>query len=223
MSHPSVPESVAMPGKVARLCGGAENAVGLAFDKDRILLSKVEEWIRKVAATDHSADRTTSYVPDHLPIEALLRRAPRPRVERWLTEAEIALMRRLDASSRPVPLIALRTEWGPNWDLKAQVVFDLIADGIILTSMMPGPRQLEEFAVESFFKTSARLMKDLETECGPLDKDFARELETMTREVTGGSSGAGRASTASRPPQKLAAGEASQPIVLPFSGRTKPS
>ncbi len=226
MTHPSVPQSVTMTSKVARLCGGAENSVGLAFDKDWSVLSKFEQWIRSVAANDHNADRTLSQAPDHLPMEALLRRAPRPRADRWLTEAEITLMRRLDSSSRPVPLIALRTEWGAQWERKSQVVFDLIADGIILCSMVPGPRPLEEFAVERFFKTSNRLMKDLEGECGPLNRDFARELETMTREVIGTSPGSphDRSSIASRGLKVPDANEETRrPIVPPYSGRTKPS
>jgi hypothetical protein len=156
-----------------------------------------------------------------------LRRAPRPRTERQLSQGEMALIQRLAASSRPVPLIDLRREWGMEWERKAQVVFDLIADGVILCTMMqmpPSAAEVEEFAVERFFKTSAKLMKDLEGECGPLDKDFARELETMTQEVVG-------AKSQSRPKQaspigsrvlkKQDAEKTRQPIVLPYSTRTK--
>ena len=215
MTHPSMPESVAVNSNVVRICGGAENSFSLAFDKQWRGLSKFEEWIRKLARNNPTAQRTISQTPDRLPIEATLRRAPRHRIERVLTQGEIELMRRLDTSGRPVALIDLRTKWGAEWERKAQVMFDLIADGIILCSMLQptttSSTTAEEFAVESFFETSTKLMNDLESECGPLDKNFARALETMVQEVVG----TGRSASQTN--------EERQPIVLPYSGGTKPS
>jgi len=229
MTHPAIAESVAMVTRVVRLCGGAENSFVLAFDRPSPGHSKFEEWIRRLAAKDPNAQRTISWTPDQLPLEAQLRRAPRPRTERQLSQGEMALVQRLAASSRPLPLIDLRREWGAEWERKAKVVFDLIADGIILCSMMqmpPSASEVEAFSVERFFKTSAKLMKDLEGECGPLDKDFARELEAMTQEVTGRTgSGSQPLGSSLRSPvlKKRPANEERQPIVLPYSGRTKPS
>lgn len=196
ITHPSIPEPVAMIGKVARLYGGADNAVGLVFDKEWRGTGKFEEWIRKVIACNPHAERTISQMPDHLPIEARLRRAPRPQIDRLLSNGEIALMQRLDRNGRTVSLMELRTEWGDDWERRAQVVFDLIADGIVVCSL-PAQRGTSsatsgEFAVDSFFKTSTKLMKDLESEYGPIDKDFARELEMITQEVIGTGSIAGQ-------------------------------
>ncbi|SRR6266849_1065880 len=215
MTHPSMPESVAVNSNVVRVCGGEENSFSLAFDKQRRGLSKFEEWIRKLARNNPTAQRTISQAPDRLPIEATLHRAPRHRIERLLTQAEIELMRRLDTSGRPVALIDLLTKWGAEWERKAQLVFDLIADGIILCSMLQpttaSTTTVEELAVESFYETSATLMNDLESECGPLDKNFARALETMAHEV------GGMRRSASQTNEKR------QPIVLPYSGGPKPS
>jgi hypothetical protein len=211
MTHPSMPESVAVNSNVVRICGGAENSFSLAFDKQWRGLSKFDEWIRKLAGHNPTAQRTISETLDRLPIEATLRRAPRHRIERVLTQGEIELMRRLDTSGRPVALIDLQTKWGAEWERKAQVVFDLIADGIILCSMPQPTTTVGELAVESFYETGAKLMNDLESECGPLDKNFARALETMTQEVVE----TGRSASQTN--------EERQPIVLPYSGRTEPS
>src|SRR6266852_192894 len=208
MMHPSMPESVTVNSNVVRICS-VENSFSLAFDKE-CGLSKFEEWIRKLARNNPTAQRTISQAPDRLPIEATLRRAPQHRIERLLTQAETELMRRPDTSGRPVALIDLLTKWGAEWERKAQLVFDLIADGIILCSMLQpttaSTTTVEELAVESFYETSATLMNDLESECGPLDKNFARALETMAHEVGGTKRSAGLTN------------EKRQPIVLPYSG-----
>ncbi len=187
IAHSSMPEPVAVVGKVAQLYGGADNAVGLVFDRGWRDIAKFEEWMRKVIASNPIAERMISQMPDHLPIEARLLRAPRRQVERPLSPGEIALMQKLDRCARPVPLMELRTEWGQDWERKAQAAFDLIAEGIILCSMPSQPTTssstVQEFAVDGFF--SSQLIKDLQSEYGPLDKGFARELETITQEVNG--------------------------------------
>lgn len=215
MTHPSVPDEGTMIAKVARLDGGAENAISLVFDKHWRGNSKFENWICKVMAKDADAARTISHTLDHLPMEARLRRAAQPQIERRFSPGEMVLLQRLDKSLRPVPLVDLRAEWGPEWERKAQVVFDLIADGIVLCSLKPeAPTPaptIEEFAVQSFFKTSTKLMKDLESEYGPLDRTFARELETLTQEVIQ------KASSDRVLKQK----KADAPILPHVSGRTK--
>ncbi len=139
MTHPSIPEPVAMVGTVVRLCGDTENAVGMVFAKQWSGMSKFEEWIRKVIANDPNAARIVSQTPDYLPLQAQLHRAPQPLIERLLLPGELALMQRLDRSTLPVPLLDLRTEWGDGWEQRAQVVFGLIAEGIILCSMPEQP------------------------------------------------------------------------------------
>jgi hypothetical protein len=47
----------------------------------------------------------------------------------------MALMQKLARSARPVSLGELKTDWGEEWERKARVVFDLIADGIIRCSL----------------------------------------------------------------------------------------
>lgn len=137
MTHPSIPEPVAVIGTVVRICAGPENAVGLVFAKQWSRASKFEEWIRRVIANDPNATRTVSQTPDYLPLEARLHRAPQPVIERLLSAGELALMQTLDRSKLPMPLIDLQSEWGDGWEQRAQVVFDLIADGIVLCSMPP--------------------------------------------------------------------------------------
>ncbi|HME91466.1 MAG TPA: PilZ domain-containing protein [Myxococcaceae bacterium] len=194
ITHPSTPEPVAMIGKVARLYGGADNAVGMVFDKEWRGTDKFEQWIRKVIARNPNAERTISQMPDRLPIEARLRRAPHPHLDRQLSNGEIELMQRLDKSARAVSLMELRTEWGDDWERRAQVVFELIADRILLcaipTQSTFSSTDSGGFSVDSFFKVSAKLMKDLESEYGPIDKGFARELEMITQEVIGSGTGA---------------------------------
>ena len=137
MTHPSIPEPVTMIGTVVRLCPGVENAVSVVFAKQCSGFSKFEEWIRTVIANDPNAARTVSQTPDYLPLEAQLRRAPQSLIERSLLAGELALMQRLDRSTLPMPLIDLQTEWGDGWEQKAQVVFDLIADGIVECTIPP--------------------------------------------------------------------------------------
>jgi hypothetical protein len=139
MTHPSVPEPVAMVGTVVRLCGDVENAVGMVFAKQWSGMSKFEEWIRKVIANDPTAARTVAQTSDYLPLEAQLHRAPKPLIERLLLPGELALMQRLDRSTLPMSLIDLRTEWGDGWEQRAQVVFGLIAEGFVLCSMPSQP------------------------------------------------------------------------------------
>ncbi len=44
-------------------------------------------------------------------------------------------MQKLARSARPVSLGELKTAWGDEWERRARVVFDLIADGIIHCSL----------------------------------------------------------------------------------------
>ncbi len=138
LTHPSIDEPMVVIGKVACLYGGAQNAIGLAF-LNQWRGTSVEDWIRKLIAKDPEALRAGARVPNHLPIEAQLHRAPQPPVQRVLSPAEAVLMQKLAGSVRAVSLRDLRTEWGNEWERKARVVFDLMADGIIQCSLpQPG-------------------------------------------------------------------------------------
>lgn len=188
VTHPSTPEPAAMMGKVARLYGGADNAVGLAFDKQWRGTAKFEEWVRKVIASNPDAEHTVSHMPERLPIDARLFRGPKPKIDRMLSPGEIALMQRLDHSVRPVSLMELRKQWGDDWERKGQVVFDLIADSIVLCSLPTRTSssiagQAPELAVTTFSKTSTNLMKALESEYGPIEKSFKQQLQKLTQEV----------------------------------------
>ncbi len=188
ITHPGVPEPVAMIGKVVQLYGGAENALGLVFEKDTSRREKFEQWMRKVIASEPAAERTISRMPGVLPIEAQLRRASTRPPGRTLSPGEKAMMERLDKAPRGMSLHQLRTEWGADWERRAQVLFDLIADGIVMYTLPPpDPKHaIHEAAVAvSTSKTTQLLMEQLESEYGPLDKRFARQLESITREVNG--------------------------------------
>jgi hypothetical protein len=188
MTHPAIAEPVAITGRVAHLYGGAQNAVGLVFDRDTPRQSRFESWVRKVIASDPSAERTITRMPDQISLDALLRRGSPRQPGRLLSAAEAQVLERLDRAGRPVPLLELRKEWGNDWERRAQVLFDLIADALLLC-LVPAAEQpkanTEKFAVDSFFKASMGLMKQLEKEYGPLDKGFARELEAISKEVAG--------------------------------------
>src|SRR5229473_1218893 len=75
LTHPSIDEPMVVIGKVACLYGGAQNAIGLAF-LNQWRGTSVEDWIRKLIAKDPEALRAGARVPNHLPIEAQLHRAP---------------------------------------------------------------------------------------------------------------------------------------------------
>jgi hypothetical protein len=187
MTHPAIPEPAAITGRVAHLYGGAQNAVALVFDRETPRRDKFDSWIRKVIASDPSAQRTMTRMPEQLSLDALLQRAsPRP-TGRFLSAGEVQVLERLDRAGHPVPLLELRKEWGNEWERRAQVLFDLVADAMVLCSLPAAQPQAqpktEKFAVESFFKASATLMKQLEREYGPLDKGFARDLESISKEV----------------------------------------
>jgi len=137
VTHPSMDEPMVVIGKVAALYGGAQNAIGLAFDRQWRGTS-FENWIRKLIAKDPDARRAVARAPNHLPIEARFRRAPQPQIQRLLSPVEMALMQKLASSVRPVSLRDLRTDWGDEWERKARVVFDLFADGII-QCLLPQP------------------------------------------------------------------------------------
>jgi len=55
LTHLQVPEPVGIIGKVVRLYGGAENALGLAFEDDARTRAKFQEWMRRVVSMDPAA------------------------------------------------------------------------------------------------------------------------------------------------------------------------
>ncbi len=134
VTHPSIEEPMVVIGKVAGLYGGAQNAIGVAFDR-QWHGNSFEDWIRKLIAKDADARKAVCRAPHRLPIETVLHRAPRPEVQRLLTPGEMALMQKVARSTRPVSLGDLKGAWGDEWEQRARVVFDLIADGIIQCSL----------------------------------------------------------------------------------------
>jgi hypothetical protein len=188
ITHPGIPEPVAMVGKVVQLYGGAENALGLVFEKDPRAEAKLEQWMRKVIASDPAAERTITRTPGELPIEAQLRRASTKSPGRLLSAGERAVIERLAKGPRGISLHQLRTEWGVDWERRAQVLFDLIADGIVAYTLpaTDAKSAVDDAAIAlTTSKTTQKLMEDLESEYGPLDKRFAKQLETITQEVIG--------------------------------------
>lgn len=134
VTHPSIEEPMMVIAKVAGLYGGAQNAIGLAFDR-QWHRNSFEDWIRKLIAKDADARKAVCRAPNRLPIETQLHRAPRPDVQRLLSVGEMALMLKLSRSPGPVTLGDLKADWGDEWEQRARVVFDLIADGIIQCSL----------------------------------------------------------------------------------------
>jgi hypothetical protein len=138
VTHPSIDEPMVVIGKVVGLYGGAQNSIGLAFDR-QWQGGSFEDWIRRLIAKDADARRAVCRAPNRLPLEAQLFRVPRPEIQRLLTPGEMALMQKLARSARPVSLGELKHDWGDEWERKARVVFDLIADGIVRCSLsQPG-------------------------------------------------------------------------------------
>jgi hypothetical protein len=194
LAHSDVPGPVAIIGKVVQLYGGAENALGLAFDDDVRTRAKFHEWMRKVVAMDPAAERTLSKMPGQLPIEAQLRRVTAKPPRRSLSAGERAVLERLDAAPRGVSLHQFRTEWGAGWERRAQVLFDLIADGIVMytTPTVDSKGAVREAALAiNRLHTTQKLIEQLECEYGPIDQRFTQEIETITEEVTtwGGADG----------------------------------
>jgi len=99
VTHPSIEEPMAVIGKVVALYGGAQNAIGLAFDR-QWHGNSFEEWIRRLIAKDADARKAVCRAPNQLPIGTLLHRAPRPEVQRLLTPGEMALMQKVARSAR---------------------------------------------------------------------------------------------------------------------------
>ena len=194
ISHPGIPEPIAVVGKVVQLYGGSENALGLVFENDARGRAKLEQWMQKVIASDPAAERTISRMPGQLPIEAQLRRTSPRAPSRWLAAGERAVLERLGKAPRGLSLGQLRTEWGDEWERRAQVLFDLIADGIVTYTLPPPePRKpAEDFAVApKRSRSTLELMEQLESEYGPMDQRFAQQVETFNEEVTtwGGATG----------------------------------
>ncbi len=186
LTHPGIAEPVSVAGKVVRLYGGAENALGVVFEGDDRSRANLERWIRKVLANEPEAERTLSRMPGQLPIEAQLRRASFRLPTRPLSAGEKAVLDRLDKSRGGISLQQLRTEWGADWERRAQVIFDLIAEGIVEYAVQePRPRSVvrKSIAEESACISTQRLMQQLENEYGPIDQRFAQEVNTITKEV----------------------------------------
>ncbi len=196
LTHAGIGEHVSIVGRVVQLYGGAENALGVVFQGDARSRAQLEQWMHKVLATEPDAERVVSHMPGQIPLEAQLRRAPSRRPNRHLSRGELAVLERLDRSPRGVSLQQLRDEWGNDWERRAQVIFDLIAEGIV-TEATPARRTGSALRIECVTEStsstmeSARLMEQLESEYGPLGQRFARQLETITDEVShwGGADG----------------------------------
>jgi hypothetical protein len=187
LTHLQVPEPVAIIGKVVRLYGGADNALGLAFEDDARTRAKFQEWMRRVVSMDPAAERTLSKMPGQLPIEAQLRRVTAKPPGRSLSAGERSVLERLDTAPRGMSLNQFRIEWGGEWERKAQVLFDLIADGIVIyTTPAADPKNAIREAAQAVnrMQTTQKLIEQLETEYGPIDQRFTQEIETITEEVT---------------------------------------
>jgi hypothetical protein len=62
----------------------------------------------------------------------------------------VALTQKLARYVRPVSLRELKTDWGDDWERKAQIVFNLMADGIIQCSL-PQPATSSPMARVTIF------------------------------------------------------------------------
>jgi len=188
ITHPGIAEPAAMIGKVVQLYGGAENSLGLLFEKDLRADAKFEQWMKKVLASHPAVERSVTRMPGQLPLDAHLRRGSTRPPSHSLSAGERALLERLNRAPRGMSLEQLRIEWGADWERRAQVLFDLVADEIILYNLpsadVQGAIHGAAMAVATT-KTTQRLMEQLESEYGPLDKRFAQQVETITQEVMG--------------------------------------
>ena len=189
LTHPGIREHVSIVGRVVQLYGGAENSLGVVFQADARSRAQLEQWMQKVLATEPDAERAVNRMPGQIPLEAQLRRASSRRPSRPLSPGELAVLQRLDKSPHGVSLRQLRAEWGDDWERRAQAIFDLIAEGIITdtTSERRTPPALRMECVTEITSSSSpeatRLMKQLESEYGPMGERFARQVETITDEV----------------------------------------
>ena len=204
LTHAGIREHVSIVGRVVQLYGGAENSLGVVFQGDAKSRAQLEQWMQKVLATEPDAGRAVSRMPGQIPLEAQLRRASSRRPNRPLSQGGLAVLQRLDRSPYGVSLRQLRAEWGDDWERRAQVIFDLIAEGIVADATperRTPPALRMECATQSPISTaeSARLMKQLEREYGPLGRSFARQVETITDEVIRFQEGASSSSSHSGP------------------------
>jgi len=188
LTHAGIREHVSIVGRVVQLYGGAENSLGVVFQGDAKSRAQLEQWMHKVLATEPDASRAVSRMLGQIPLEAQLRRASSRRPNRPPSQGELAVLQRLDRSPHGVSLRQLRAEWGDDWERRAQVIFDLIAEGIVTDATLAHrtpPALRMECATPSASSTaeSKRLMKQLEREYGPMGRSFAQQVETITDEV----------------------------------------
>ena len=188
LTHAGIHEHVSIVGRVVQLYGGAENSLGVVFQGDAKSRAQLEQWMQRVLATEPDAGRAVSRMPGQIPLEAQLRRASSRRPNRPLSQGELAVLQRLDKSPYGVSLRQLKAEWGDDWERRAQVIFDLIAEGLV-TNATPERRTPPALRMECATQNptsnaeSKRLMKQLEREYGPMGRSFAQQVETITDEV----------------------------------------
>ena len=189
LTHAGIREHVSIVGRVVQLYGGAENSLGVVFQGDARSRAQLEQWMHKVLATEPDAERAVNRMPGQIPLDAQLRKASSRRPNRPVSQGEQAVLQRLDRSPYGVSLRQLRAEWGDDWERRAQVIFDLIAEGIV-TDATPAHRTPPALRMEcvtvnasSSSRESARLMKQLESEYGPMGQSFKQQVETITDEV----------------------------------------
>lgn len=188
LAHPGIREHLSIAGRVVRLYGGSENALGVVFQGDERSRLQLEQWIRKVLATEPEAERTVSRMPEQIPLDAQLRRVSARPPNRPLSHGELAVLDRLAKTPGGVSLQQLRSEWGADWERRAQVIFDLVAEGVVAYAAVParrrGPALRQECVVETTSTQTLQLMQQLESEYGPLGYRFARQLDAITAEVS---------------------------------------
>lgn len=186
LTHPATREQLSIVGRVVQLYGGSENALGVTFQGDERSRGQLEQWMHKVLATEPDAERTVSRMPDQIPLDAQLRKASSRPPTRALSRGELAVLERLAKSPRGISLQQLRVEWGADWERRAQVIFDLVAEGIITYSAQARrPALRQECQMEESSGPTLELMQQLESEYGPLGQRFAQQLEIITAEVDG--------------------------------------
>src|SRR5260370_3287461 len=143
--------------------------------------------MRRVLPMDPAAEPTLSKMPGQRPLTALLRRVTAKPAGRSLSAGERSVLERLDTAPRGMSLNQFRIEWGGEWERKAQVLFDLIADGIVIyTTPAADPKNAIREAAQAVnrMQTTQKLIEQLETEYGPIDQRYTQEIEPITEEAT---------------------------------------
>lgn len=74
--HPAASQPLLLQGNVAQVCGGREDAIGVAFDFRSVRRDVVERWVQRVARADPTGEHVLTRMPKALPLTTILRREP---------------------------------------------------------------------------------------------------------------------------------------------------